>query len=265
LALALAACDLPNYEGPQLQDPPSGFLLVQDSYSQRLITSHESIFHVAWVESVHDFSTIFIDGYPAVLGYEDALAAREESRRVAVDPDVTFGEVEPLTIDGRSSWGWAERVQTPSRGLAWVAYRALVPYDSVTYFIEFASGNPAFKRAAPDTLKAVISTFAIGRVTYNVPLIALGVGLLLFGAAVVRTKRQERAARMKSINLVKVARKPAAEPEASAPPEPVGAVPAAPAVPDARPFPDSDQPTNADQHTRIRWDGIRRSRGYRRL
>jgi hypothetical protein len=239
LALALGACDVPNFEGPQLQEPPPGFLLVQDSYPQaRLVAGLEPVFHTAWVESIEDISTIYIDGYPAVLGYEDALAAREVARYSASDPDATFGEVESLTIDGRDSWGWAERVQTPSRGLVWVAYRALVPYDSMTYVIEFASGHPGFKGGAPESLKAVVSTFGIGRVTYNIPLIALGIGLGLFAVAVVRTKQQEKASRLKAVKLVKLPKKPAAEPAV----EEVAAAPVETA-PAERPFPDWRTPS----------------------
>src|SRR5688572_10230822 len=204
--LTLAGCDVPTFEGPQLQVVPQGFLLVPESYPVlSLMPGREPVFHAAWVWSGVDLSTIYIDGYPAVLGYEDALAAREEARRNALDPDTRVGDVEPLRIDGRGAWGWEERVETPRRGLVWVAYRALVPYDSVTYVIDFASGNPTFKRAAPDTLRAVISTFGIGRTTYNIPLIAIGGGLVLFALGALRTKRQQRAARLQSINLVKIA------------------------------------------------------------
>jgi hypothetical protein len=207
-SVALAACAVPTFEGPQLQDPPQGFLMVEGTAPIRqLVAGHQSVFSAAWVESSVDASSIFIEGYPAVLGYEDAVTARDGSARYALDPDTRVGEVEPITVDGRNGWGWEERVETSRRGLVWVAYRAFVPYDSVTYTIEFASGNPTFKRTAPDTLKAVISTFGIGRTTYNMPLIALGAGLGLFMLAVLRTKQQARASRNRSINLVKVPKK----------------------------------------------------------
>ena len=218
LVVALAACDVPNFEGPQLQNPPQGFLLVDGSYPLRqLVSGYTPVFRAAWVESGPDASSIFIDGYPAVLGYEDALAARDSSQRYAIDPQTRFGEVEPIRVDGRDGWGWHERVETPERGLVWVAYRAFVPYDSVTYTLEFASGNPTFKGSAPDALKAVISTFAIGRTTYDLPLIALLVGGILFVIAMLRSRAQARAQRLRSITLVKIPKKDApAEPAAAA-------------------------------------------------
>ncbi len=133
LAGALAACNVPNFEGPQIQEPPQGFRLAPDSYQQRrLLPQHELVFHATWVESTEDFSTIYIDGHPGVLGLEDAMAARDSAWLYSDDSDVTFSEVEPLRVDGREGWGWAERVETPTRGLVWVAYRAIVPYDTIT-------------------------------------------------------------------------------------------------------------------------------------
>ena len=220
--IALCACNVPNFEGPQIQEPPQGFLLVPDSYQQRRIfPQHELVFHSAWVESTDDFSTIYVDGYPGVLGLEDAMAARDSAWLYAIDPDVTFTEVEPLLVDGRAGWGWAERVETPTRGLVWVAYRAIVPYDTVTYAIEFYSGEPAIKRSAPDTLKAVIASFGIGRTTYNLPLIAVLAGLALFVVSFVRSKAKARSARLQAIHLVKIPKKKkdeAGTPASGAPP-----------------------------------------------
>jgi hypothetical protein len=231
---------MPTFEGPQLQSPPQGFLMVEGSHPIRqMVSGLTPVFRAAWIESSVDASSIFIDGYPAVLGYEDAVAARDSARRYVIDRDTSFGEVEPISVDGRSGWGWHERVETPARGLVWVAYRALVPYDSVTYAIEFASGNPTFKRGAPDTLKAVIATFGIGRTTYDVPLIALIAGLTLFALALWRSKAEARAKRLRSIPLAKVPKKqPPAEP-AAAPTRPKASPPI---VPSSRPFPDWRKP-----------------------
>jgi hypothetical protein len=239
----LVACEVPTFEGPQLQTRPDGFLMVEGSYSPRpLVSGSTPVFRTAWVESSADASNIFIEGYPVVVGYEDALAARDSSRRYAHDAETTFGEVEPIRVDGRDGWGWYERVETPNRGRVWVAYRALIPYDSVTYAIEFSSGNPRFKGGAPETLKAVISTFGIGRTTYNVPLIALVVGVALLGVAFLRSRAQARAKRLQSINLVKIPKKqPAPEPPTSKAPA-VASVPTPTAKPSdtasARPYPD---------------------------
>ena len=68
------ACDVPTFEGPQLQSPPQGFLMVEGSYPIRqMVSGLTPVFRAAWVESSVDASSIFIDGYAAVLGYEDVV------------------------------------------------------------------------------------------------------------------------------------------------------------------------------------------------
>ena len=204
-AVATASCEVPNFRGPQIQSPPRGFLLTPDSpLERRMFQHHDVVFQSTWVESVTDFSTIHINGHPGVLGLEEVMAAQDTARRYAGDRDVTFGGVEPLTVDGREAWGWEERVQTPGRGLVWVAYRAAVPYDSVTYAIEFYSGDPRFKNAAPDTLKAIITTFAVGETRVSMPLIALVAGGLLFLVAGLRSRARAREARLQAIHLVRI-------------------------------------------------------------
>lgn len=199
----LGGCKVPNFDGPQIQSPPRGFLLQPDSYlGRRMFPQREVVFHNAWVESVADFSTIFINGHPGVLTLEDVLAAQDSVRFYTTDPDVAFGGVEPLRIDGRDAWGWAERVESPSRGLESVTYRAVVPYDTITYAIEFYSGEPGLKSAAPDTLRAIVSSFAVGRIEWNLLLIAIMLGLVLLGGKTLWSRAQARAARLQSINLV---------------------------------------------------------------
>lgn len=227
----LAGCDMPNFEGPQIQSPPRGFLLVRSSPLQRrMFQDQEVVFETTWVESIADFSTIHVNGHLGVLDLEDVMAAQEVAKRFADDPDLVFGEVEPLEVDGRDAWGWAERVETPTRGLVSVAYRAAVPYDTITYAIEFYSGEPGLKRAAPDTLKAIISTFAIGETTINWPLVALLVGALLFVASGLRSRARAKATRLQSIKLVKV-KKPAEEEAVHGEPVGAGAAAAAGGVP----------------------------------
>ena len=240
LAAATASCEVPNFRGPQIQSPPRGFLLTPESpLERRMFQHHDVVFQSTWVESVTDFSTIHVNGHPGMLGLEEVMAAQDTARRYAGDPAVIFGGVEPLTVDGREAWGWEERLQTPERGLVWVAYRAAVPYDSVTYAIEFYSGDPRFKNAAPDTLKAVIATFAIGETRVSVPLVALVAGALLVVVAGVRSRARAREARLQSIHLVRIEKKPedgeGVGAAAASPPGAPRGPPASPAPPGAGP------------------------------
>lgn len=205
----LAGCRVPRFEGPQVQQPPAGFTLLEESDpAPGTFPDHEVGFHTSWVRTdVSGVSVISVHEHPAVFELDDVVAARERVGTAATDPDAVFGDLEAIRVDGRDAWGWYERVESPRRGLVRVVYRAVVPYDSVSYVIEFSSGEPSLKRAAPDTLRAVISTFGIGRTTYDMPLIAIVFGALLLFVSVLRARSKERADRLHAIKLVTVEKK----------------------------------------------------------
>lgn len=206
--VVLAACELPNFEGPQIQSPPRGYLLQNEAYQRRrMFPEREILMHTAWVNAGNGpFSGIYVNAHRGDLGLDAVAEAQAASKAIPDNAETTYSDIEPLEIDGRSAWGWAERLHTAERGLDWVAYRAVVSYDTVSYAIEFYSGDNATKLAAPDTLRAIVSSFAVGRTEWNLPLIAMLAGLALLGASVARTRHAERTARLRSINLVSVAK-----------------------------------------------------------
>lgn len=209
LLLVLSACQMPRFEGPQVQAPPANFIIVEDNYQRhRMFSDREIGFHTAWVHSdVSGVSVIYVNGHAGTTVLDDVIAAQEAARAAAADPDTHFSGIEVVTIDGRSGWGWSERIQSDRRGLVQVAYRAVVPYDTVSYAIEFVSGEPTLKIAAPDTLRVITASFAVGRTTWNLPLIAIGAGALLLLVGMLREKAKARQSRLRSINLVQVERK----------------------------------------------------------
>jgi hypothetical protein len=207
--LGTAGCTVPNFQGPQIQNPPRTFLLTPDSYQQRrMFPEREVTSHSAWISTAAGpYSGIYVNGHPGVIGLEDALTAWEAARAAPEHPDVSFTELQPLMIDGREAWGWEERMETAARGLEWVRYRAVVSYDSASFAIDFYAGDPLIKSAAPDTLRAVIASFAVGRTRLNLPLIAIIGGVILLVANLIHTRRKEREARLRSINLVTIKKK----------------------------------------------------------
>jgi hypothetical protein len=236
LLAALGACDVPNFDGPQLQEPPQGFLLQPDPTTARSVfTELPVVYHDRWVQSQPPFSTITINGHAGTLTLEDVMAAQDARRAGEDDPDMVFGAIEPLSIDGREAWAWEEHVASPTRGVPWVAYRAMVPYDEVSYAIEIESEDPLLKAGAPASLQAIVTTFAVGKTVYNWPLIVIAVGLLLFALHTMRQRSRAKAARLRSINLVKVEKKEgpeeAEEEEDGAAPVGAGA-PSAPGPPE---------------------------------
>jgi hypothetical protein len=205
LVLVLAGCDLPEYEGPQLQEPPRGFLLQPGSEAGSIMFPHRTAVHYgAWVQSQAPYSTIRIHGYSGRLALPDVMAAQDSVRRRASDPDMTFGSIEVLTIDGREALGWEERIESATRGIPWVAYRVMIPYDTISYTIEFSTEDPIYKAGAPGSLRDVISTFAVGETVYNWPLIVIAMGLLFFTLHMLRRKSEAQHQRLQSIRLVKI-------------------------------------------------------------
>lgn len=250
--LPATACQIPRFEGPEIQSPPANFQRQPDSHPQRRVfPDTEVTFHTAWVHTdLGGVSIIYVDEHPRLMGMEDILAAHDGAQAAEMDPDATYGEPEALTIDGQDAWGWYRRVESPRRGLEEVTYTAVVPYDSVTYALHFTSGEPSLKRAAPDTLRAVLSSFGIGRTTYNVPLIAIVVGAGLLLVSVLRARSKERSDRLRSINLVTI-KKDEEDAGPGGPSTPGsqagGASPGSPASKaDAPPKPSTPPPPSAD-------------------
>jgi hypothetical protein len=206
LPVAVASCDVPRFPGPEIQAPPPGFVHQPDATAKRdLFPGHEPTFHTAWVHAdIGGASVISVDGYATAFTLDDVIGAREIAEEQETDPDAIHGEMEAIRIDGRDGWGWYDRIESDRRGREQVTYTAVIPYESASYAIELVTEESSFKRAAPDTLRAVVETFAIGQTTYNVPLIAVVLGAMLLLVSVLRARSRERADRLRSVNLVTV-------------------------------------------------------------
>lgn len=202
--LVLAGCDFPEYPGPQLQDPPPGFLKASDSYlERRMFPELEVVHHDAWANAMWgDVSMIYINGHPGRLTRAHVAAALEEAKAAAVEP-ITFGDVLEYTIDGRPAWGWTERFHTNQRGLVWIAFRVAIPYDTITYALELDSGDPKLK-IRPDTLIEIAQVWGVGVTTVNKPLVGGIVFAVIFLYVMMKQRAQKKAERMRSIHFVQI-------------------------------------------------------------
>ncbi len=220
VVLTVTSCQMPRFQGPQIQSPPANFLMNPDNVPGRwMFPDRELAFNTAWVHTdISGTSLIRVVGHPGTTTLDDVMAARERVLASETDPDLIAEDIEVLTIDERRAWGWYQRVQSDRRGLVQVSYRAVVPYDTVTYVIEFVSGEPSLKGPAPDTLRAIVSSFAIGRTTPDVPKIAIFTGVVLLLVAFLRGRARDRRDQLRSINLVQIEKKEDEESDA-----PVGA------------------------------------------
>ncbi len=203
LSIVLAGCEIPNFKGPQVQNISEGFQRQPDSYlGRRMFPDLEVVHHDSWVSMAFgEVSRIIINGHPVVLTRADVTSAQNAARATATEP-VTFGDVIQYTIDERQAWGWSERLETAERGLDWIAFHVVIPYDTITYAVELFSHNPYFKRV-PDTLATIAQSFAIGEVTWNIPLLVFLGLCVVFLISFLRTRAERRQERLQSIRLVK--------------------------------------------------------------
>jgi hypothetical protein len=208
--LLAGACDVPRFKGPQVQNPPPAFYMKREvTQERRMFPASPVVFHEAWVEaSWGNFSGIYINGHPGHLGKDEVEAAHRQAMVDARGERVEFGPLEALTVDGRTAWGWGETVRLEDGGLLYVIFRAAVPYDTVTYAVDFLTGDPGLK-SRPDSLRTVVASFAVGRTRWNVPLLLLGAGVVLLLLNVARSRAADRAARARHVPLVKIPPKPA--------------------------------------------------------
>lgn len=200
----LTACDTPAFRGPQLQAPPDGFILRPTARAERSMFAHlPELHHDAWVQPQPPYSAIYINGYAGTLTLDDVLAAQDSARTHATNAQIQFGAVEPLRIDDREAWAWEER-GPGSAGSRLLAYRVMVPYDTISYAVEVSTEDPALTAGAPESLRTVVSTFAVGEVVYDWPLIAVGAGLLALLLYVLWQRSRADAERLQSMRLVQV-------------------------------------------------------------
>ena len=183
LLLTSAACQRPRFEGPQLQDPPAGFLYKAGAASaHRAFPDREVVQHGAWTKGGGEpFSAIFITSYRGVATPEETLEARDSQERLLSPQGYQFGPLERMTLDGHEAWGWLVSHQD-SRGLHSREFKVAIPHDSMTYTVEFFT-NKTITMNNPDTLRWGVASFAVGVTTWNRSAIIIGGvlgGLVLF-------------------------------------------------------------------------------------
>lgn len=162
----LTGCSPPTFEGPQIQEPPEGFRYDANAeQSRNVFPDREELWQGAWfrIETVNDdHASIFLTAYRGGAGREQVEAAREaQASRYARPGRMRYGELEELRIDGRTAWGWTESQYRSDGSVAALQYKAVVPYDTVTYAVEFFSTLEPWMDV--DTLRATVMTFAVGR------------------------------------------------------------------------------------------------------
>ena len=171
-----AACSQPYLVGPQIQRQLRGFLYDANSTQGRnVFPEREMVGQGAWWSSLDDddeYSSLFITRYPGGATRAEVQAARDFQETEYGGARDGYGGLETIQIDGRSAWGWLETSQYRGE-ISSYEYKAVVSYDSITFAVEFYTREPEWM--VPDSLRAVASTFGIGKVEWNFPGLGLAV------------------------------------------------------------------------------------------
>ena len=179
ISLLLAAligtvgCEVPQFLGPQIQSPPDRFINKSDvaQLGPRTFPERPTVHFDAWIQTnFGEFTGIYINGHEGPMTLEEVIAARTWSMENPPDHPMNYGEIETLTIDGQTAWAWMEMWR--EGGLHEVRYHATVPYDTVTYTVDFTTGDPRYK-ARPDSIRAIVASFAVGRIKWNWTLLTI--------------------------------------------------------------------------------------------
>ena len=80
----------------------------------------------------------------------------------------------------------------------------MVPYDTISYAIEFYGNDPGLKRTAPDTLRTIVTSFAVGELKWNWPLILILSGITVLMVGMAKNRTRARSLRLQSITLRQV-------------------------------------------------------------
>ena len=157
----------------------------------------------AWIETEWgEFTGIYINGHAGTTTLDEVIAARTWAMENPPDHPMAYGDIETMEIDGRTAWAWMEMWR--DNGLHEVRYHAAVPYDSVTYTIDFMTGDPRFK-PRPDSIRAIVASFAVGRIEWNWTLVALSTVLTALLLKSIWSKLQRRPYQDMRMNLVQFA------------------------------------------------------------
>ena len=190
---AAAGCARPTIPGLQVRAVPAGFLFTANTDAGRnAFPDRELLSRGVWygdIESFQPQSELFVSRYAGTISIEEARAAREAQAGLYGHPaSIDYGTVAPVTIDGRQAYAWLETRYDERQAVRSLAYSVVIPYDSVSYALEFSTS--AANRLVPDSLTRVVGSWGPGKteVLWGViaAVAAAVVGIALFLAYLMR-------------------------------------------------------------------------------
>lgn len=159
LLTTILGCGRPLRDGPRLREVPEGFIYdANASQARSVILDVEKAEEGAWfrMTTMDESSSIFITRYEVPMGPDDIHSAyRAYVQRY---PAQGYTDLEQLQIDDRPAWAFSE-TQWLNGKICAVSYRAIIPYESETFAVEFFSDMPQWLDA--EMQRDVVSKFEV--------------------------------------------------------------------------------------------------------
>ena len=197
------ACSAPALEGYQVQAVPERFMFdANASKGRRVFPERVILSEGAWwgdVRSDEPQSDIFITRYVGNATLLESEAARNvQADRYGNPASIDYDQVARVTIDGRAAFVWMETRYDEHGAVRSLDYKAVVPYDTVTYAVEFSTS--ATHRLHPDSLTSVVHSWGIAEteIYWNAifGVCAVLAGILLYLMGRTREPRHDTAYRL---------------------------------------------------------------------
>jgi len=168
LALALlgvAACLRPSVPGYQVRGVPEGFLFNANANTGvNILPDRDILSRGVWMGDLETFepqSQIYVTRYAGTATIEEARTARDvQAGRYGNPASIEYAEVETVTIDERPAFTWMEIRYDEHEAIRSLEYKAVIPYDTVSYSVEFNTSAP--HRLHPDSLTRVVHSWGRG-------------------------------------------------------------------------------------------------------
>ena len=154
--LILSGCASKGPRKPQVAHVPEGMMHDANLESARLVLPEfELVDQDGWMSLNEPDRSIVFSEFADVAGQEDVVRAVEAA--AARYSYQEYSEIEPLEVDGRSSWGWFER-QCIDGTLAGVQFTAVVPYEDRTWTVEYFVSHPG-ETDTEEALRTLVASF----------------------------------------------------------------------------------------------------------
>ena len=203
VASTAPGCSAPALEGYQVQAIPDGFIFDANvSKGRKIFPDRTVLSEGSWwgdVRSEEPQSDIFVTRYAGNATFLESEGTRNvQADRYGNPATIDYGQVARVAIDGRAAFVWMETRYDLNGNVRSLDYKAVIPYDTVTYAVEFSTSAP--HRLHPDSLTSVVHSWGVAEtvIYWNAifGLCAVLAGILLHLMGRTREPRHDTAYRL---------------------------------------------------------------------